>query len=91
MQQKLLLSNVTCSPMMSSYRLELPIDSIPKLKMSKAKREPLLELYRTWIGMLIWLPVSTQPDLTPVVSLLSTYQSEPSSGILRWLNMQHII
>jgi len=41
------LSNATCSPMMSPYRLGLPIDSIPKLMMSKAKREPLLELYLT--------------------------------------------
>ena len=33
--------------------------------------------YRSWLGMFIWLSVSSHPELSLVVLLLSTYQSEP--------------
>ena len=73
------LSDATCSPKMMPYRTNLLIDMFPKVKMLK---EPLIEKYRSWLGMFIWLSASTQPDFTPVVSLLSTYQREPSPGHL---------
>ena len=76
------LLDATCSPTMSPYRVGLPIDSIQRVAMSKAEREPLLELYGSWICMLIWLSVSTWSDLTPVISLLSPYQSGLSPGHL---------
>ena len=76
------LQRITVSPHMTSYRSGLPINDVPEEEMTDAEHYPLLKKYQTWISMLNWLGISTHPDMAPVVSLLYSYLSKPSSGHL---------
>ena len=66
---------------MTPYRSGLPIDSLPTVTdQSTEKQKSITALYRNFVGMLTWLASSTRPDISTVVSFLSSYQSCPSEG-----------
>ena len=76
------LTEAVVCPKMTPFRSGLPIDAIPEIDMSVNDSAPLLSQYRTWVGMLQWMVLSTRPDMAPIVSLLASYQSKPSPGHL---------
>ena len=67
---------------MTPYRSGYPIDTIPQHNYSEEDQKKLTKLYQSFVGMLNWLAISSRPDIAPVVSLLSTYNSKPSKGHL---------
>ena len=76
------LSQANTNVKMTPYRSGFPIDSIPHQEYSENDQKKLTKLYQSFVGMLNWLAISTRPDISPVVSLLSTYNSKPSKGHL---------
>ena len=70
------------TPTATPYRSGVPIDSIaPSTDAddSPAQRRRT-EAYQSLIGSIGWLATATRPDLAPVHSFLSSYNSKPSSG-----------
>jgi hypothetical protein len=81
------LQNAVSSPKMTPYRSGLPIDSIPKQQstISNPENEKLQSKFRSLMGMLNWLSISTCPDLTMVHSLLASATESPSRAHLEAL------
>lgn len=78
------LQNAVSSPKMTPYRSGLPIDSIPKQQstISDTGNEKLHSKFRSFMGMLNWLSISTRPDLTTVHSLLASATESPTRAHL---------
>ena len=73
------------TPTATPYRSGVPIDSIapsPDADDSPAQLRRT-EAYQSLIGSIGWLATATRPDLAPVHSFLSSYNSKPSSGHMR--------
>jgi hypothetical protein len=80
------LQNAVTSPKMTPYRSGLPIDSLPKQpNVSKTDNETLRSKFRSFMGMLNWLSISTRPDLTTVHSLLASATESPTRAHLEAL------
>jgi hypothetical protein len=60
------------------YRSGYPFDSVPFVEMSSSERDKLWLKYQSLVGSLNWLPHTTCPDLSTIVSLLAQHQSLPS-------------
>ena len=71
-------SNANASARMTPYRSGLPIDTLPPVEMAETDREKLRSRYQSVMGMLNWLSISTQPDLTTVHSLLASATQLPT-------------
>ena len=76
------LHHANTSDTMTPYRAGLTIDSIPHIDMNEDDQAKLTKKYQQYIGMLNWLAISTRPDISPVLSLLSSYMASPSPGHL---------
>jgi hypothetical protein len=78
------LQNAVSSPKMTPYRSGLPIDTLSThdSSLSDAQQETLRHKYRSYLGMLNWLSISTRPDLTTVHSLLASATDSPSQAHL---------
>ena len=76
------LTNANAQPKMTPYRSSYPINSFQHQTYSDEDQQKLTKLYQSFVGMLNWLAISTRPDIAPVISLLSTYKSNPSKGHL---------
>jgi hypothetical protein len=77
------LQDAVSSSRMTPYRSGLPIDTIPTgHSLPEAQRDKLRDKYRSFLGMLNWLSISTRPDLTTVHSLLASATESPSPGHL---------
>jgi hypothetical protein len=82
--------NATASP----YRSGTVIDRIPKDGVDPAHKPKLVKTYQRLTGSLHWLSLNTtRPELTVLVSLLSSHLHNPSSGhitpakhVLSWLS-----
>jgi hypothetical protein len=73
------------TPMAIPYWSGVPIDSItpsPDVDDSPSQLRQT-EAYQSLIGSTGWLATATQPDLAPVHSFLSSYNSKPSSGHMK--------
>ena len=73
------------SPMATPYRSGLPIDAIPDSTVddtapSQVRRR---EAYQSLVGSLGWLSNNTRPDVAPVHSFLSSYNSKPTPGHMK--------
>jgi hypothetical protein len=73
------------TPMATPYWSGVPINSIAPLpdvddSPSQLRRT---EAYQSLIGSIGWLAMATRPDLAPVHSFLSSYNSKPSSGHMK--------
>jgi Reverse transcriptase (RNA-dependent DNA polymerase) len=83
------LQDAVTSLKMTPYRSGLPIDSLPRLALTSVtndkKYQILKEKYRTFLGMLNWLSISTRPDLATVNSLLATATESPTQAHLEAL------
>ena len=75
---KMGLENANRNPKMTPYRSGLPIDSIDIETIDPVKQQELTSTYRFYVGMLTWLSISTRPDIGVAVSLLSSFQQQPS-------------
>ncbi len=70
------------TPTATPYWSEVPIDSIapsPDTDNSPSQLQRM-EAYQSLISSVGWLATATWPDLAPVHSFLSSYNSKPSSG-----------
>ena len=67
-------------PLMTSFRLGCPIDSIPDLDPDDPDLLKRKSAYQSICGSINWLAISTRPDVTTVLSFLSAYQSATNHG-----------
>ncbi len=73
------------TPTATPYWSCLPINSIapsPDANDSPSQLQPM-EAYQSLIGSIGWLAMATRPDLAPVHSFSSSYNSKPSSGHMK--------
>ncbi len=70
------------SPTTTPYHSGVPMNSIAPSADDDTSPAQLhqTEAYPSLIGSIGWLATATQPDLAPVHSFLSSYNSKPSSG-----------
>jgi hypothetical protein len=78
------LQNAVSSMKMTPYHSGLAINTLSNhdSSLSNTQRKTLRHKYRSYLGMLNWLSVSTQPDLTTVRSLLASATESPSPAHL---------
>jgi hypothetical protein len=83
------LQDAVASSKMTPYRSGLPIDTLPlQSSLSDGGNENfeiLKSKYRTFLGMLNWLSISTCPDLATVNSLLASATESPTRAHLEAL------
>jgi hypothetical protein len=86
------------TPTSTPYRSGVPIDSIADSSDDDDSPSQLRRTaaYQSLIGSIGWLATATRPDLTPVHSYLSSYNSKPSTGhmkaalhVLRYIHSTH--
>ena len=87
------LQNAVTSLKMTPYWSGLPIDTLPlqsQICDSVTKRNENFEIlknkYRTFLGMLNWLSISTRPNLATVNSLLASATKSPTRAHLEALH-----
>lgn len=73
------------TPTATPYRSGVPIDSIapssdPDDSPAQLRRT---DAYQSLIGSIGWLATATRPDLAPIHSFLSSYNSKPSTGHMK--------
>ena len=73
------------TPTATPYRSGVPIDSIAPSTDADDSPAQLCrtEAYQSLVGSIGWLATVTRPDLAPVHSFLSSYNSKPSLGHMR--------
>jgi hypothetical protein len=73
------LQSAVSSTKMTPYRSGLAIDTLSNHDsfLSNTQLETLRHKYRSYLGMLNWLSISTRPDLTTVHSLLASATESP--------------
>ena len=69
-----------CKTVRTSYRSGLKIDRIELDNKPKSEKERFIREYQSIIGCLNWLSINTRPDISTAYSLLSQFNSNPSSG-----------
>lgn len=72
------LSDCNKSPRSTPFHCGLPIDMIQPSTLPVKKQAPLTKRYQELVGSLNWISISTHPDITATVSLLSEHQACPS-------------
>jgi hypothetical protein len=70
------------STLLTPYRSDCCINSVPNESMTATARNALRLQYQSLVGSLNWLAHTNRPDIATVVSLLAQHQSEPSPGHL---------
>jgi membrane protein required for beta-lactamase induction len=79
------LQNPFSSTKMTPYRFGLAINTLSSQhdsSLSDTQRETLRHKYRSYLGMLNWFSISTQPNLTTVHGLLASATESPSPAHL---------
>ena len=73
------------TPMATPYRSGIPINSIASSSDKDDSPSQLrwTDAYQSLIGSIGWLAMATHPDLAPVHSFLSSYNSKPSSDHMK--------
>ena len=73
------------TPTATPYRSGIPIDFIADSSDDDDSPSQLhrTEAYQSLIGSIGWLATATRPDLAPVHSFLSSYNSKPSTGHMK--------
>mmetsp|Transcript_18091 Transcript_18091/g.25566 ORF Transcript_18091/g.25566 Transcript_18091/m.25566 type:complete len:151 (-) Transcript_18091:233-685(-) len=56
------------------------VDSIPKKQYPVPMKEKLIKHMQFLVGSLNWIAISTRPDISTIVALLSKYTHNPSQG-----------
>jgi hypothetical protein len=84
---------VDCNAVRSPYRSGLTMDSIARDHVPPNNKPEVVKPYQRLVGGLNWLAISTRPDLSVSVSLLSQFMQDPSKGhleagkrVLAWLS-----
>ena len=72
------MSDCNKSTRATPFRSGFPVDNIPQSTLPDAQQAPLTKRYQQLIGDLNWLSISTRPDITAIVSLLSAHSHCPS-------------
>ena len=68
------------SPRATPFRSGFPVDNIAPSTLSPSAQEALLKKFQQIMGDLNWLSISTRPDITTIVSLLSAHTQSPSQA-----------
>ena len=76
------LSNCNKSPRATPFKSGFPVDCIPPSNLSPIDKAKLTSPYQQLMGDLTWLSISTRPDITAILSLLSEYTHSPSQAHL---------
>eukprot|EP00957_Ditylum_brightwellii_P201715 15326883-Ditylum_brightwellii.AAC.1 len=70
------LGSATLSPQATPYYSGFPINAIPPDSNASDARK---QLYQSWCSSLNWLATLTRPDLSTVVSFLTSFNHCPSN------------
>ena len=76
------LTQCNKSPRATPFRSGFPVDNITPAHLPDAKQTALTKQYQQTIGDLNWLSISTRPDITAIVSLLSAHSHKPTKDHL---------
>jgi hypothetical protein len=69
-----------CNSVLSPYRSGLTIDRIEQDGIPVERKLPLVKLYQSLVGGLLWLQRQSQPDIAAVTHLLAQRCHDPSAG-----------
>lgn len=72
------LNNYNKSPRATPYRSGFPVDNIAPSTLPLSEQTDLTKRFQQIIGDLNWLSISTRPDITTIISLLSAHSHLPS-------------
>lgn len=82
-----------CNSVPTPYRAGVVIDQLPHDDVPPDNKPHLVKPYQQLLGGLNWLSLNTRPDLTVLVSLLSSHLRNPSAShmtaakhVLAWLS-----
>jgi hypothetical protein len=73
---------VDCNAVRSPYRSGFSMDSIARDHVPPGNKPEVVKPYQRLVGGLNWLAISTRPDLSVSVSLLSQFMQDPLKGHL---------
>ena len=76
------LSDCNKSTRATPFRSGFPVDTINQSTLSDTLQAPITKTFQQVIGDLNWLSISTRPDITAIVSLLSAHSHKPSQAHL---------
>ena len=78
------LSECNISPRATPFKSGFPVDCIPPSNLSVTNQAKLTTPYQQLMGDLTWLSISTRPDVTAILSLLSEHTHTPSQAHLTY-------
>ena len=76
------LTNCNKSTRATPFRSGFPVDNIQPSNLPDNQQQPLTKQFQQLLGDLNWLSISTRPDITAIVSLLSAHSHKPSPAHL---------
>ena len=76
------LSTCNTSPRATPFRSGFPVDTIAPSTLPASDQTSLTKTFQQLIGDLNWLSISTRPDITAIVSLLSAHSHRPAPAHL---------
>ena len=78
------LSDCNRPPRATPFKSGFPVNAIPPSALSDADHSTFTLPYQQFMGDLTWLGISTQPDITAILLLLSEHAHAPSNAHLNY-------
>eukprot|EP00804_Cyclotella_cryptica_P016077 CCRYP_004202-RA/>CCRYP_004202-RA protein AED:0.18 eAED:-0.12 QI:0/0/0/1/0.5/0.33/3/0/1917 len=78
MAHRFAVDNMTPVPNMTPYRSGLPIDAIPPPNPKDPDLKRRTKCYQSMVGCINWLATCTRPDVSPVLTFLASYSTNPA-------------
>ena len=78
------LSDCNRSPRATPFKSGFPVDTIPPSTLSSTAQSKITPPYQQLMGVLTWLSISTRPDITAILSLLSEHTHTPAPAHLQY-------
>ena len=77
------LQHVDVTSPKTPYRNGFPVDTIPKQSYDPETKEKLIKKMQFLVGSLNWIAISTRPDISTIVALLSRYTHDPTMAHIK--------
>ena len=78
MAHRFAVDTMTPVPNMTPYRSGLPIDAIPPPNPKDPDLKRRTKCYQSMVGCINWLATCTRPDVSPVLTFLASYSTNPA-------------
>jgi hypothetical protein len=83
------LDHDTVNPTTTPYKSGYPADSIPYKPSTPDKQKELIHKMQTLIGCLMWLSMSTRPDIATITNILAKYTTKCTEQHINYV--KHVI